>query len=300
VFVERSGKRKRLEGALLASSRQESPIASMAVDAKEKPAESQRLKRPGLATKAKKKVETSASGETSKKTPELPQSLMRRLDVDMDQLARDMDAYTLEQISLNLSRMEEDKKSSDIPAKRPSTVSPSKYKPKAPAQRYAERHPESTGPQGGEDVSMEPSDNEESDYVIETYIRVPAMSLAEAVPPEQIGLLVFDTEPDIEFFYGAESDSDGEVPEDDEDSNGKFINPISRGKFIVAWRSSAVPAEDYYTADYPDDEVASDDEFGYNPYKYRTGNASDLEEFDETKLSDIEDGVGRLRPSSAQ
>lgn len=40
-------------------------------------------------------------------------------------------------------------------------------------------------------------------------------------------------------------------------------------------------AEDYYTADYPDDEVASDDEYGRDPYHYRNGNASDLEEFDE-------------------
>lgn len=39
-------------------------------------------------------------------------------------------------------------------------------------------------------------------------------------------------------------------------------------------------AEDYYTADYPDDEVESDDEYGRDPYHYRTGNASDLEEFD--------------------
>lgn len=39
-------------------------------------------------------------------------------------------------------------------------------------------------------------------------------------------------------------------------------------------------AENHYTADYPDDEVASDDEFGQNAYAYRTGNASDLEEYD--------------------
>lgn len=38
-------------------------------------------------------------------------------------------------------------------------------------------------------------------------------------------------------------------------------------------------AENYYTADYPDDEVASDDEFGLNPYSFRN-NASDVEEYD--------------------
>jgi hypothetical protein len=40
-------------------------------------------------------------------------------------------------------------------------------------------------------------------------------------------------------------------------------------------------AENHYTADYPDEEVASDDEFDRNAYNYRTGNASDLEEYDE-------------------
>lgn len=49
------------------------------------------------------------------------------------------------------------------------------------------------------------------------------------------------------------------------------------------------PAEDYYTADYPDDEVASDDEYGRDPYHYRTGNASDLEEFDEDDAYVVDD-----------
>lgn len=40
-------------------------------------------------------------------------------------------------------------------------------------------------------------------------------------------------------------------------------------------------AENYYTADYPDDEVDSDDEYNRHAYDYRNGNASDLEEFDE-------------------
>ncbi len=47
-------------------------------------------------------------------------------------------------------------------------------------------------------------------------------------------------------------------------------------------------AENYYTADYPDDEVASDDEQDRNAYHYRAGNASDLEEFDAEDWSDDE------------
>jgi len=43
-------------------------------------------------------------------------------------------------------------------------------------------------------------------------------------------------------------------------------------------------AENHYTADYPDEEVASDDEFDRNAYHYRT----DLKEYDE-EFEDDED-----------
>jgi hypothetical protein len=39
-------------------------------------------------------------------------------------------------------------------------------------------------------------------------------------------------------------------------------------------------AEGHYTADYPEDEVDSDDEFNRHAYAYRAGMASDDEEFD--------------------
>lgn len=48
-------------------------------------------------------------------------------------------------------------------------------------------------------------------------------------------------------------------------------------------------AENYYTADYPEDEVASDDEYGLQPYGYRNGNASDDEEFDNTHFDESDD-----------
>lgn len=57
-----------------------------------------------------------------------------------------------------------------------------------------------------------------------------------------------------------------------------MVRPMFLTKFPTA---DVLLAENHYTADYPDDEVASDDEFDRNPYHYRTHNASDLEEFDE-------------------
>ncbi|KAI7688680.1 hypothetical protein KC322_g12119, partial [Hortaea werneckii] len=40
-------------------------------------------------------------------------------------------------------------------------------------------------------------------------------------------------------------------------------------------------AEGYYAADYPEDDLASDDEFGRNAYGYRRHGDSDNEEWDE-------------------
>jgi hypothetical protein len=41
-----------------------------------------------------------------------------------------------------------------------------------------------------------------------------------------------------------------------------------------------IEAENYYAADYPEDEVDDDDEYDRNAYRYRNQNASDNEEYD--------------------
>jgi hypothetical protein len=60
-------------------------------------------------------------------------------------------------------------------------------------------------------------------------------------------------------------------------------------------------AENHYTADYPDEEVDSDDEYGRNAYNYRTHNASDLEEFDQddTTFSDDDENGSTRYPWAA-
>ncbi|KAK9418038.1 hypothetical protein SUNI508_08467 [Seiridium unicorne] len=224
-------------------------------------AEVKQRKKPGLARQAQK--------EGAPKKTELPASMVNRWNVDFDQLTADMNTFAMEQIGLNLQRQEEEerrRKARETVATQRSQMlsSPtqSRFKPKAPAKRYAERHPEGKGlvldkEKVGPDAGL--SETDEEDYVIETYVRVPASAMnKQHVAAKDVGLLVFDEEPDLEYFYGANEDSDDEWPEDDEDEN----------------------AENYYTADYPDDEVASDDEFGHNAYAYRNGNASDLEEYD--------------------
>ncbi len=45
-------------------------------------------------------------------------------------------------------------------------------------------------------------------------------------------------------------------------------------------------AENYYAADYPDEDLDWDDEFDRNAYQYMNQNASDMEEFDERDFAD--------------
>ncbi|KAG8156640.1 hypothetical protein KVR01_013431 [Diaporthe batatas] len=207
---------------------------------------------------------------------EIPESLQKDQDSDLDELTRSMNDFVMQQIGENLAKIEErDRKAEAAAARRASAAaSPqsSKFKPKAPAKRYAERHPELAAAKTDSLPAMPAMEDYEShsddEYVIETYVRVAAESLSKDVDPEKVGLLVFDNEPDVDFFYGEEGDSDDEYPEDDEDEN----------------------AEDYYAADYPDEEVDSEDEYNRAAYQYRTGNASDLEEYDIALDNDGEDG----------
>ncbi|KAI0841794.1 hypothetical protein F5Y06DRAFT_199386 [Hypoxylon sp. FL0890] len=204
-------------------------------------------KKPGVAKFQKKEV-------SERYKADLPKSLTQRWNVDTDKLTAEMNAFAMEQIGLNLQKAEEENKLRS-PAK-----TDLKFKPK-PIKRYAERHPEEAQVQADKDMmdaDVDISDSDESNYIIETYERVPASKLGEHVSPDSIGILIFDEEPDLEYFYGEGGDSEDEWAEDEEDEN----------------------AENYYAADYPDEEVASDDEFDKNPYSFRTGNASDLEEYD--------------------
>ncbi|KAI1752397.1 hypothetical protein F4782DRAFT_153196 [Xylaria castorea] len=215
--------------------------------------EPRKFKKPGVAKL------TAARENKPNDKPQLPKSMTDRWNVDMQQLTADMEAYAMQQIGLNLQRAEEERREQETP--RIKTSSQLKFKPKPPAKRYAERHPEEAQPpvdQEMVDADAETSDSDDGDYIIETYVRVPASSMGDHVPPQSVGLLVFDAEPDVEFFYGEDDESEDEWAEDEEDEN----------------------AENYYTADYPDEEVATDDEFDQNPYAFRTGNASDLEEYD--------------------
>ncbi|KAI1078449.1 hypothetical protein F5B20DRAFT_229917 [Whalleya microplaca] len=228
----------------------------MEVDDKPEP---RKLKKPGISKLAPK-------GNGSKYKADLPKTMTEPWNADMEKLAADMDSYTMAQIGLNLQKVTDEKKHA-LPSKKVTSSTQHRFKPKPPTKRYAERHPEtvqSSIDKDKMDADVDISDSDDGSYIIETYVRVPASKMGEHVSPQNVGLLVFDADPDLEFFYGEGTDSEDEWAEDDEDEN----------------------AENYYTADYPDEEVASDDEYDQNAYIFRNGNASDLEEYDLKDESD--------------
>ncbi|KAF7563788.1 hypothetical protein G7046_g329 [Stylonectria norvegica] len=223
------------------------------------PEEERRLKKPGVKSRSR-----SPHPESRTQAP-LPTSVRRPHNEDMSKITADMNDWVMQEIGANLETMEQEKRHSERP----------KFKPKAPAKRYQDRHPH-VAPGGAHDNEPEPDtamsdmsdmEDDEDDWVIEEYVRIPAHAMTSDVAPADVGLLVLVTEGDNNLFFGPEHDSDDDLDEDGEDEN----------------------AENYYTADYPEDEVESDDEFGRQAYGYRNGNASDDEEFDEDDLEAPDD-----------
>ncbi|RCI17083.1 hypothetical protein L249_2123, partial [Ophiocordyceps polyrhachis-furcata BCC 54312] len=176
----------------------------------------------------------------------LPASLMNRDTHDMDQIAADMNKWVLDEIGASLKSAEAERREV-------------KLEPKAPAERYHERQREvdSVMDDAGDD------DDDDDDWIMEEYVRIPADSVAIDVLPSDIGVLVLGDDDGDLFFFGSQDD-DEEEAEDDEDEN----------------------AENHYAADYPEDEVESDDEYNIRPYNYRVSAVSDDEEFDQEGCSD--------------
>ena len=242
-------------------------------------------KKPGLASRSSTPPVKATAPPRPNIAPlrnvRLPSGAVIPWDVSSERLAAEMQAYTLEEISRTLAAQEPPKpepKPISSPASKQTT---SRFKPKKPAMRYAERHPEEK-PVG--DTAMEidepfiEDEDVDGEYIIDTYVRIPAEALEVEEHQKNFGLLVLDSQPDIDEFYREEEDSDEEEEDEEEDENGipffmHFGSRLNLLMFIIA--------ENHYTADYPDEEVASDDEYDRNAYHYRTGNASDLEEFDE-------------------
>ncbi|RSM17309.1 hypothetical protein CDV31_003864 [Fusarium ambrosium] len=284
VFVERgrvkaSQRASRALEAMRASATpspdQQQQDATVAVDKK---ATEPRLKKPGVRSRQR-----SPMPDPNGRAP-LPASAMNPHNQDMSRITADMNDWVMKEIGANLQQMEQEKRK----------AVQHRFKPKTPVKSYAERHPEvvaSTPEPNQMDTAMsDASDMDDDDWVIEEYVRVPAHAMMVNVAPADVGVLVLDGEEDNTLFFGPENDEDEELDEDDEDENGMLLfldDPIVFKKANEA----NLAAENYYTADYPEDEVESDDEYGRRAYGYRNGNASDDEEFDNMDYDDDDDMV---------
>lgn len=264
------------------------------------------LKRPGK----RSRIAQPAAGAKEDAPPKAP---LPQLHGDIDSVAAEMSAWTVSEIQRNLDDLDE--REAQTSPVRPGTRDALRFQPRVPARRYPERHPQQgdpvAGPPGGDAMAVDAAQGQEDEEWVEVvYRRVPASVINGTVPQRDIGVIVFEDDEEKEYFYGATEDDSDADGFDDDDENGMstpFVTgPTSHRLFVAKSNSphgqtrSAVTnppatAEDYYGADYPEDEVSSDDEHGLNPYQYRA-NASDDEEFDDgddefnTFSGDEEDG----------
>ncbi|OAQ89084.1 transcription factor Iwr1 [Purpureocillium lilacinum] len=264
VFVEGTRRKKlaRKSLAVLHETAAQPVTAPPSTDGPTGDVQQKDLKRPGVKKKAT--ADSQKDGPTHRP---LPESIRNRQHGNMDKIAADMDRWVLDEIGANLHGMEQDKQLAQKP----------RFKPKAPAKRFHERHPEfaqTSHTQVGEstdvtmtDASDDDAEEDDDDWVIEEYVRVPALTISMDVPATDIGVLDLADDEDSALLFGPLPEDDDDADEEDEDEN----------------------AENHYTADYPEDEVDSDDEFGRHAYLYRNTNASDEEEFDNAHYSDGDD-----------
>lgn len=145
-------------------------------------------------------------------------------------------------------------------------ASPSKRRPKAPAQRFAQRYPERAAELAAQDGDAMEIDSDE--YVYDTYIREAVMPDADGKLPELSGTIGYiEVKKEDEDWWNGEDESDKEFDTDDEDEN----------------------AEDYYANDYPEDELDEDDEYNRDPYQGKFRHGSDDEEYN---LDNDDDAIG--------
>jgi hypothetical protein len=178
-------------------------------------------KKPGLASRgnATPPVKPTTAPQYTQaplRNVKLPSGAVLPWDVDDERLAKEMQAYTLQEIGKTLANIEAAQPvAKATPPRKPAT---SRFKPKAPALRYAERHPdEQINNAIGMDVD---SEDDDSEYIIETYIRIPVENVESTEKQNNIGFLILDSQPDIDEFYREEEDSEDEEEDEEEDENG--------------------------------------------------------------------------------
>lgn len=148
------------------------------------------------------------------------------MNASMEQLDKEMQAHTLAQIQATLAANEP--KAPSTPTKQVNG-STHRYTPKS-TQRLRDRHPEIAAQKENRQIEEAESkmdvdmDEDDEDFVVETYIRVPVEQLGIGSKEQSVGLLVLDSQPDIDQFYGEDDESDSDIYDEEEDENGKLIH----------------------------------------------------------------------------
>lgn len=146
------------------------------------------------------------------------------INATQEQLDREMQAHTLRQIAATMA--EDEMKPLSTPTKQANGAT-HRYTPKS-TQRLRDRHPEIAAQkeesmiqeaEGKMDVDM---DEDEEDFIVETYVRVPVEQLGIGSQEHSVGLLVLEGQVDVEEFYGEEDESDSDLYDEEEDENGKW------------------------------------------------------------------------------
>jgi hypothetical protein len=228
IFVERRTRPRSSEGKTAQEGQDGGTEASVSDQPQQQQARKQ--KKPGLAARSstlpvKKASPSKPTHSQPTQNISLPSGLMMAWDVNSEQLAAEMQAYTLQEIGRNLAASEAE---TPIPVSESSHVHkspPSKFKPKKPALRYSERHPEDKNPRSSrmetDDQFVDEDMDDDSDYVIDTYVRMPVELVEFEDQERNIGLLVLESQPDIDEFYREFSESEEEDDEEEEDENGR-------------------------------------------------------------------------------
>lgn len=272
IFVERrlsSIRKPRLE-------ENNAPLAISFNDSKTNPCQTKKILSP---SDHKEKLPSKSQSSAPLRNVRLPSGDIIPWDITSEKLIAEMQAYTLSEINKNIAKSEK-KHCSDISdPKILSTATTverklnTRFKPKIPALRYKDRHQTQVDTYSDNDYEIEcydsmEDDDENEDWVVEKYLRIPIED-AQTENCDSYGFLVLDSQAEIEEFLQDDTAS-VEDDEEDEDEN----------------------AENHYTADYPEDEIELDDEFDLNAYNY----TNDIEEFEVDALSDDDINEKRKYP----
>lgn len=144
------------------------------------------------------------------------------------------------------------------------------------------------------DVAMkDDTEVDDAEYIYDTYERHEVSK--SSMPSSSKASTIMDTQPyapgDVAQSYGILV-----IPEEQEELFLEIYGEDVTSEDEGDWDSEQDDenAENYYAADYPEDEVASDDERGYGAYeKYNgRGEASDDDEYDEEVAHSADEGDG--------